>query len=82
MGGGVADPAQIQQFNFGHDAIQAALEAMRRHEPGFTLPANFFDEKVVGVPPKTVLAVHRTGASLPQCGSATTDTGRAAVEIS
>ncbi|KAM3478841.1 hypothetical protein MY5147_001980 [Beauveria neobassiana] len=76
------DPAQIQQFNFGHDAIQAALEAMRRHEPGFTLPANFFDEKVVGVPPKTVLAVHRTGASLPQCGSATTDTGRAAVEIS
>ncbi|PMB69556.1 6-hydroxynicotinate 3-monooxygenase [Beauveria bassiana] len=76
------NPAQIQQFNFGYDAIQAALEAMRRHEPEFSLPANFFDEKVVGVPPKTVLAVHRTGASLPHCGSATTDTGRAAVEIS
>ncbi|KAM0665562.1 hypothetical protein ACQRIT_006419 [Beauveria bassiana] len=76
------NPAQIQQFNFGYDAIQAALEAMRRHEPGFSLPAKFFDEKVVGVPPKTVLAVHRTGASLPHCGSATTDTGRAAVEIS
>ncbi|KAM3515598.1 hypothetical protein MY11210_000776 [Beauveria gryllotalpidicola] len=36
------NPAQIQQFNFGYDAIEAALEAMQRHEPTFSLPANFF----------------------------------------
>ncbi len=84
-----ANPAQIQQFNFAHNAVDAALGAMRRHEPTFSLPVDFFDCEVIGVPPPppkapTAAVVQRTGAlPLQHCGSEKTGGGGSApVEIS
>ncbi|OAA56783.1 FAD binding domain-containing protein [Cordyceps fumosorosea ARSEF 2679] len=75
------NPAQIQQFNFGYDAVEAAVGAMRRRDAGFALPGDFFNCPVVGVPPrKTPPAV--VGRGVSHCGGEMVAAGRAAVEIS
>ncbi len=79
----IANPVQIQQFNFAYNAIDATVEAMRRHEPSFSLPVDFFDHEVIAVPAKKGPApLHKASAPLPHCGSETTGAGPAAVEIS
>ncbi|KAJ4154757.1 hypothetical protein LMH87_000036 [Akanthomyces muscarius] len=77
------NPVQIQQFNFAYNAIDATVEAMRRHEPSFSLPVDFFDHEIIAVPAKKGPApLHKASAPLPHCGSETTGAGPAAVEIS
>ncbi|KAJ6783310.1 hypothetical protein PWT90_02545 [Aphanocladium album] len=75
------NPEQIQLFNFGYNAVDAALKAMQQHEPTFSLPEDFFDQDVVGVPPRKSTKIHRASVCL-HCGSETPGAGAAAVGIS
>lgn len=73
----------IRDFNFGHDATEASLEAMRRYKPSFALPDNFFDHAVIGAPktepsPADGLQV----APIMSCGVEVHESGFQTVEIS
>ncbi|POR39508.1 3-hydroxybenzoate 6-hydroxylase 1 [Tolypocladium paradoxum] len=44
------NPGEIIKYTFGFDVVRATLNAMRKLDPGFRLPPDFFESEVVGVP--------------------------------
>ncbi|KAJ2977609.1 hypothetical protein NQ176_g4271 [Zarea fungicola] len=73
----------IRDFNFGHDATEASLEAMHRYQPNFALPDDFFDRAVIGAPKTEPSSSDGLKAApIMSCGVEVHEPGYQTVEIS
>ena len=51
---GAASVAGNYKYNFGYDVVKAALDTMKKHDPSFNLPDDYFEGEVIPAPgPKT-----------------------------
>ena len=45
-----ADFLSIARYSFGFDVVRTTMDAMKKYDPAFRLPDDFFDSPVIGVP--------------------------------
>lgn len=46
----LASVAGNYKYNFGYDVVKAALDAMKKYDPSFELPSDYFEGEVIPVP--------------------------------